>query len=200
VRRNSDGILSITPFLRWLHPSRKMLDKSYTNTDLLVFIGMRVNISHLRLALSKGPNRVGVSLPSPKHPVSETSCSLVIQNSGRWTKPTIPAILNLLSSPMLPASQILSSWSLIYVMWTYCLTIDAVLFVAQFTALIRRYWCNGMPVSHLLLSVRVFVICLETNVLTTGFNGPVITIRPKVRRQFLTAAMILLDCIKRTWQ
>jgi hypothetical protein len=50
----------------------------------------------LRLTLSKRPDRVS---PSPftwtwKHPVSETSCFVVIYNSGRWTKSINPMILN----------------------------------------------------------------------------------------------------------
>jgi hypothetical protein len=44
----------------------------------------------LRLALSKGPNRVGVSLFSPedgeKDPFSKMLCFTVISNLGRWTK------------------------------------------------------------------------------------------------------------------
>jgi hypothetical protein len=41
----------------------------------------------LRLALCKGPNRVGVSphLRTETDPVSETLCSLVFQNTGRCT-------------------------------------------------------------------------------------------------------------------
>jgi hypothetical protein len=50
----------------------------------------------LRLALSKGPNRVGVSLHlrTKRDPVSETSCfSSNYLESGRWTKSENPVIL-----------------------------------------------------------------------------------------------------------
>jgi hypothetical protein len=52
--------------------------------------------NHLRLALSKGPNRVGVSLPS--HEARKTSgfrnvVFVVIYKFGRWTKSTDPVIL-----------------------------------------------------------------------------------------------------------
>jgi hypothetical protein len=53
----------------------------------------------LRLALFKGPNRVGVSLHlrTETDPVSETSCFSFSSNqleSGRWTKSESPVILS----------------------------------------------------------------------------------------------------------
>jgi hypothetical protein len=49
-------------------------------------------VQWLRSALSKGPNRVGFSLPSCKYrnsPVSETLCFLDVQNPRRWKNPEI---------------------------------------------------------------------------------------------------------------
>jgi hypothetical protein len=54
-----------------------------------------INGQLLRLALSKEPNRVCVSLPSPEDGydlVSETLCFLFSHNSGRWKKFTNPVI------------------------------------------------------------------------------------------------------------
>jgi hypothetical protein len=49
-----------------------------------------ISIAGLRLALSKGPKRVGVSFPAPEKeigPVYKTPCFRVfIFNSGRWIK------------------------------------------------------------------------------------------------------------------
>jgi hypothetical protein len=53
----------------------------------------------LKLALSNGPNRVGVSLPSPEegnNPVSETLGFLDGYNSGRWTKSINSVILSVI--------------------------------------------------------------------------------------------------------
>jgi hypothetical protein len=55
-----------------------------------------MGVQWLRLALSKGPNRVGVSLHlrTETEPVSETSCfSFNYLESGQWTKSENPVIL-----------------------------------------------------------------------------------------------------------
>jgi hypothetical protein len=56
-----------------------------------------MGVQWLRLALSKGPNRVGVSLHlrTETDPISETSCffSSNYLESGRWTKSENPIIL-----------------------------------------------------------------------------------------------------------
>jgi hypothetical protein len=52
-------------------------------------------LSRLRLALSKGPNRVGTPpnhLGTEKNTFSETLRSLVFLKYGRWTKPKNPEI------------------------------------------------------------------------------------------------------------
>jgi hypothetical protein len=55
----------------------------------------------LRLALSKRPNRVGVSLSSPEDGNRYSFQNVVFssfENSGLWTKSRIPVILNVISN------------------------------------------------------------------------------------------------------
>jgi hypothetical protein len=52
--------------------------------------------SNAGVALSKGPNRVGVSVPSPEEGKRSSFRNVVIPsiyNSGRWTKSRNPLIL-----------------------------------------------------------------------------------------------------------
>jgi hypothetical protein len=64
--------------------------------------------------MSKGPNRVVVSLPclrTETGPVSETLCFLVIWNSRRWANDQKPAILSVVHYRQNPSDSTL--WCLI---------------------------------------------------------------------------------------
>jgi hypothetical protein len=61
--------------------------------------GYLFTLTEFRLVLSKGPNRIGTSLPSPHlrtetERVCETLCPLGFPNTGRRTESKIPAVLS----------------------------------------------------------------------------------------------------------
>jgi hypothetical protein len=59
------------------------------------WIRFRPQVQELRLALSKGPNRVGVSLSSPENANRSLPKRRVpVSNPVRWTKPKTPAIMS----------------------------------------------------------------------------------------------------------
>jgi hypothetical protein len=65
---------------------------------------MKRKVERLMLALSKRPNRVGYSFPSPEDgngPGFRYTCFLVFRIFGRWTKSTNPVILNIIHHRLL---------------------------------------------------------------------------------------------------
>jgi hypothetical protein len=100
------------------HPEFQMLENTtFRKLDLFppsgearetpTLLGQSTLIQWLRLALSEGPNRVGVSFPSPeeRNRFSFGNVSSSIWNSGRRAKSRNPVILRILLNDM----QILST-------------------------------------------------------------------------------------------